>query len=591
MKITKGRIIIAVLLVVCIGIAVYVADLVRFPGTIKDPGNESQIVTTGTKSTFQRGVVYRYPGMPPMLEVAGDYHEMGLQYGVLLRKDLVNGMDPMLKILKWNAQEMGVPLFAMTALVKFKARQMAARLPQQYQDEMRGVSKGSGIPYDSIISIGLMYDIGMGMDCTGVLMRGKDGSIIQGRNNDSAGFGGEELAKMTIVVRHRADGKNAVTHMDVPYFYMGVETGYNDKGLSFGEETLHVKKPNPSGFSLPYLIRMVMEEASSLDEIYPFFDKYRTIGGYGTVWADLKAGRGAVVELTPTEWSKNEMKETLLWNFNIFYDPKLAVQQKPSRNIGNISSDREAIASLYPKKPCYTIEDAINFVRAQTGPDGTDYSWSGTKFPVCNWMASQMMIWDSRSDGFYMAVGPYYAARQNIYHYYNDFSRQPELFMPAVPIAPVVEKAAIIENRLISKADKLKAFIGLAGEYSNDANAQFIVAYKSFRLSKMETFADYANKAFTMNPANPEYQIYAGIAAYRKKDMKKAAGLLETAAARYPELDLYRLTVLKRAYKGSDPQKSAQYASQVQSLLERHGAAEYYNKTIVPLIDALDKGK
>ncbi len=591
MKKKARRIILAVIAVILVGLAVYVVDLSRISDELKDTGYDAQVVTSGVKSTFRQGVIYRYPGIVPMLEVSGNYYEMGLQYGVLLRPELKSGMGPMLRILQWNADEMGVPFFAMAALVKFKARQMARGLPQKYQDEMRGVADGSGVPYDTILMCCLMYDIGMGMDCTGVLMRGKGGSIIQGRNNDTAGFGGEELAKMTVVVRHKAPGLNAVTHMDVPFFYMGVETGYNDKGLCFGEETLWIKKPNPGGHSLPYLIRMILEEADSLDEIYPYFDKHPTIAAYGCVWSDLKKGRGAVVELTPTAWAKNELKDSLLWNFNRIYDPKLAEQHLSRRNLVTINIDREAIASTFPVKSEYTVKDAVNFVRAQIGPDGSDYSWSGTKFPVCNWMASQMMIFDSKTDGFYMAVGPYYAARQNIYHFYNDFSRRPELFMPAVPIEPLIEKAARIENRLISKAEKLKAFIDLAGKHKNDANVHFLVAQKSFKLSKLESFADYAEKAYSLKPSNPEYRIYAGMAAYRKKDLGKAVKLLEGAAGRYPELELYRLSVLERACAKEDPRKAADYASRKQSMLDKHGAESYYKAAVLPLIEALDKAE
>ncbi len=576
------------LIVICL--AVYVADLAAFPGNIKGTVYEKQVVTAGIKSTFHEGVIYRYPGIVPMLEVSGGYYEMGLQYGVLLRPEIVKWMDAADKILKWNADEMGIPYPALIAVVKFQARQMAGTLPQGYQDELRGVAEGSGVPYDSVISSCLFYDIGMGMDCTGVLMRGKDGSIIQGRNNDTAGFGGEELAKMTVVVRHKATGKNAVTNMDQP-LYMGVETGYSDKGLSFGEETLRIKKPNPNGFSLPYLIRMIMEECSTLDEIYPYFDKYHTVAAYGCVWSDLDAGRGAVVELTPTAWAKNELKDALLWNFNRIYDPKLAEQQKPSRSINNINIDREAVASVFPKKTEYMLEDVANFVRAQAGPDGSDYSWSGTKIPVCNWMASQMMIFDTKSDGFYMAVGPYYAARQDIYHFYDDFSRQPELFMPAVPIEPVVEKAARIENRLISRGEKLQAFIDLAKEYKDDANVQFLVAYKAFKISKLDIFPEYAEKAYAMKPTNSEYQMYAGMAAYQKKDMEKAVSLLEGVTARYPEQDLIRLTVLEKASMAKDPQKAAQYTVQKQAVLDKHGAESYYNSALLPLINALEKAK
>ncbi len=582
--------ILAIVAVLVIVLAVFLADLTAFPGNIKETGYQKQVVTSGVKSTFHEGVIYRYTGIVPMMEVAGDYYEMGLQYGVLLRPEILNGMDSMTKILKWNADDMGVPYPALVGLIKYQARQMAAGLPQKYQDEMKGVSDGSGVPYDTVISCCLFYDIGMGMGCTGVLMRGPDGSIIQGRNNDTAAFGGEELAKMTVVVRYKAKGANVVTHMDQP-FYMGVETGYSDKGLTFGEETLYVKKPNPNGFSLPYLIRMVMEEASTLDQIYPYFDKYHTIGAYGCVWGDIDAGRGAVVQLTPTAWVKNELKDSLLWNFNRLYDQELAKQQVASVNVSNSNVDREAVASTYPQKPVYTIEDVVKFVRAQIGPDGTDYSWCGTKRPVCNWAASQMMIFDTKSDGFYMAVGPYYAARQNIYHFYNDFSKQPELFMPALPIEPVVEKAAQIENRLISKQEKLKGFIDLAQQYNDDANVQFLVAYKAFKLSKLDIFTEYAEKAYAMNPANSEYQMYAGLAAFQKKDMDKAISLLEGVTARYPEQDLFRLTVLEKASATKDAQKAAQYKAQRQAILDKYGAESYYNSAILPLINALDKDK
>ncbi|MCX6000941.1 MAG: C45 family autoproteolytic acyltransferase/hydrolase [Chloroflexi bacterium] len=582
--------ILAIVAVLVIVLAVFLADLSAFPGNIKETGYQNQVVTSGVKSTFHDGVIYRYPGIVPMMEVAGDYYEMGLQYGVLLRPEILNGMDSMTKILKWNADEMGVPYPALVGLIKYQARQMAAGLPQKYQDEMKGVSNGSGVPYDTVISCCLFYDIGMGMGCTGVLMRGSDGSIIQGRNNDTAAFGGEELAKMTVVVRYKAKGANVVTHMDQP-FYMGVETGYSDKGLTFGEETLYVKKPDPNGFSLPYLIRIVMEEASTLDQIYPYFDKYHTIGAYGCVWGDIDAGRGAVVQLTPTAWVKNELKDSLLWNFNRLYDQELAKQQVASVNVSNSNIDREAVASTYPQKPVYTIDDVVKFVRAQIGPDGTDYSWCGTKRPVCNWAASQMMIFDTKSDGFYMAVGPYYAARQNIYHFYNDFSKQPELFMPAVPIEPVIEKAAQIENRLVNKEEKLKAFIDLAQQYKDDANVQFLVAYKAFKLSKLDIFTEYAEKAYDMDPANSEYQMYAGIAAYQKKDLEKAVGLLDGVTARYPEQDLIRLTVLEKASTAKDPQKAAQYTAQKQAVLDKYGAESYYNSAILPLINALDKDK
>ena len=582
--------IVAVAVVLVIVLSVIAADLSTFPGTVKQTIYEKQVVTEGVKSTFHDGVIYRYPGLPPMLEVSGDNYEMGLQYGVLLKPEILNALDSWKKILVWMADDMGIPFPAILSVAKLQIRQMTASLPKDYQEEMRGVSDGSGVPYETVAMCSLFYDFGEGMGCTGVLMRGKDGSLIQGRNNDTASYGGEEFAKMTVIVKHKGKGHNAFVHMDQP-LYLGVETGFNDKGLSFGEETLFVKKPEAGGHSLPFLIREILEQASSLKDIYPYFDKYHTIGSYGCVWGDLRNGRGAVVELTPTAWAKNELSGPILWDFNKLYDPGLAVQQRPSRSINNGDIDREAIASVFPKKSEYTFDDAVAFLRSYVGPDGKDYTWYGTRHPIGNWKASQMMIWDSKEDGFYMAYGPYFASRQAIYHYFNDFSKKPELVVPALPIDPIVEKAARIDNRLISKAEKLRLFIDFAQQYKDDANAQFQVAYRAFRLARTDIFVDYAQKAFSMAPSNTEYQMYAGLAAFQKKDMDKAVSLLEGVTARYPEQDLFRLTVLEKATAAKDPQKSARYAADKQAVIDKYGAQSYYNSALLPLISALEKAQ
>jgi len=160
-----------------------------------------------------------------------------------------------------------------------------------------------------------------------------------------------------------------------------------------------------------------------------------------------------------------------------------------------------------------------------------------------------------------------------------------------MPIKPVIEKAAQIENRLISGAEKLEAFIDLAGQYKDDANVQFLVAYKAFRLSKPDVFAEYARKAYAMDPSNSEYRMYAGMAAYWEKDMEKAVSLLDGVTARYPEQDLFRLTVLEKASMGIDPQKSARYSVQKQAVIDKNEAQGYNDMKIIPLINALGQAR
>jgi tetratricopeptide (TPR) repeat protein len=434
-----------------------------------------------------------------------------------------------------------------------------------------------------------MYDIYQSMmACTGVLMRGPHGSIIQGRLNDMAAFG--EISRIAAIVRHRPNGLNSFVHMDLP-LYLGVETGMNEKGLCSGGETLRIQKPDGHGFSHPFLIRMILEEAGSLEEIYPFFDRYHQVGADGVVWSDLRRARGAVVELTPTAWAKRELEGPILWDFNRFYDESLARQQYPSYNIIGANIDREVMASAFPKKSEYSLEDAVDFIRNQTGPDGTDYAWSGTKYAICNRLTTQMMIFDSASNGFYLAMGPTFASRRTIYHVFSDFTKQPELFMTSLPVHPLAEKAAEIENSALREEDKLEAMVVLAHNHSDDANAQFLVAYKAFRLSRPEVFSQYAEKALDEKPAEPEYRLFAGLAAYQKKDLDKAITLLESAAARNPEQELFRLTVLERAWAEKDARKASAYRAEKQALMDRHGVRVYFRKKLQPLLDSLENNK
>lgn len=84
--------------------------------------------------------------------------------------------------------------------------------------------------------VSLSYDIFNDLGCTTVVMREDNGKIIFGRNNDTTSFGGEELGKLTVITKHRADGYNEVIHIDYPLF-LGIQSGYNRERLVVTEQT------------------------------------------------------------------------------------------------------------------------------------------------------------------------------------------------------------------------------------------------------------------------------------------------------------------------------------------------------------------
>jgi predicted choloylglycine hydrolase len=554
-------------------------------GALQKTSYLDEILTHGVKSVFREGVMYRYPGLVSMLELQGSHYEMGLQYAVLAHDELAIYLGNIERVLHWTANREGVPVDAMRGLYQEQALKILGRLPDRFVKEMEGMSAGTGLPLETIAFLCLTYDVMMSLRCTGVLMRTENGGIIHARNNDTSGFGGEALAYPYQIVKFKANGFHAVTHMDFPFF-MGVETGYNDQGLTFSEETLGVVKPNPEGFSLVYLVRMIMEECGTLDELPEFFDRYPVVGAYGTVWSDRQTGKGMVAELTPWGWARTDQKTSLLWNFNHLYSPELQEQQVPGLNVSP-DLDREAVAETYPQKKFYTVDDALDFIGLQVGPEGLDYSHCGSRNAICNKSATQAVAFDPEGLDFYMGVGVYYAARQNVYRFYDDFSRQPVLFRAGAVMRPAVVEIARIHNLLLDNAGYRDAYQDLTNKYKDDPQVYYQVAYYSFQSKSLAQYAAYADTAFQLAPEVGDYRLFAGLAAWQSGDARRAVELLEGlkldgVVRKHESLRLY---ALQQGYKGLDDIKSQLYAHELDKFLARFGAQDYFETTWKPLLD------
>ena len=201
------------------------------------------------------------------------------------------------------------------------------------------------------------------------------------------------------------------------------------------------------------------------------------------------------------------------------------------------------------------------------------------------------MVFDPAGDGVYLGLDIYFASRAQIYHVHDDFSQPPELVMDAIPPEPIIEEAAKILNLLISEEEKLEVYVDLAQEYSDDANARFIVSYESFWQKRMDLFSDYADNAYTLNPSVIEYKLYAGLAAYQKGENERAMNLLEglDLSDYYPFQSILKLSILEKLWAPIDSQTAIQYHNQRQAILDEYDVHGYYEATILPRLDALDE--
>ncbi|MBN1881226.1 MAG: hypothetical protein JW885_03550 [Deltaproteobacteria bacterium] len=572
-----------ILVVVVIPLTIWVMVFAAFPGGIVDPEYETE--TVGVETTFHEGVVYRYPDVIPLVSVTGDHYEMGLQYGVLLKDEILTSLDEYERIFRFIARDEGIPYRLLVGVMKLRTRKIAKKLPERFIEEARGVSAGSGVPLDTVLMVSLFYDVSESLGgCTSVLMRGEDGGVIHARNNDFAFL--DALDDLSVVVTHNATGFYTVTHIDW-YLGMGVETGYNDHGLTYSEETLGSVSPNAEGFSLTYLARIAMEEKEDLDGVMEVFDTLPTIGGYGTVWADLDAGEGAVIEVSPTGWTSFPLGSDLIWNLNHYYDEAIReIHQSVYKCLKADDWDRELVASSFDaSNPPFDIADALSFVRNRTAPDGTDLTRFGSACPVCNNHGWQMMIFDPNGDGFYYSWGGSYAALNDVWRIYQDFSRPPEIAFEAIPVDEYIKEHAAVDGMLLTDEEKLDEYVKLAKKYPNEANAQFYAAYSAFLCGRPDLLIEYAPKAYDMRPDVAEYRLFDGLSALTRGDAVGATALLSDIddGLFTPYQQIIRYAALERA----EVDRADTHRGAYEAIVSEYGAEDYYEKRMCPLIDAL----
>jgi len=542
----------------------------------------------GVISRFEEGTVYRYPGVVPLLEVRGDHARMGLQYGVLLRQEITVTLGVLREIITWMARQAGAPAELFAEMLKARALQLASKLPERFHAEAAEIARGAGIPVEAVWAVSMFIDVVEGKACTGVLMPSRDGKWIHGRNNDTSSYGGSALGRIGVVVKHITDTLHEVTHLDYPLF-LGVSSGYNDQGLSHSEETLSIRQPNPDGFPLYYLIRMGMEQCSSLDQLETLIDSHLICGASGSVWNSRAEGRGALFELTPQAWRRINAGPGIFWDFNHIYSPDLKKFQHPRQNLIGSNWDRETLAGQFLRKDAYELQDVVDFLRLHISNDGTDYAWCGSRWPICNLAGQQTIIFDPDGDGLYASIHPYYSASQAIIHIHHDFSKPPEPAFPGRPLPELAKSVAAIENELLTQPEKIALYKQISQKNPQDARLHFLVGYYSYLEGDLASFPDEVEAAYRLAPEVVEYRLCAGMAAFHQGNPNQAVQLLEGIPAGHLNLEqeLRRLTLLAKIVAGTDPGRSKEYTQRRDAILAEQDAVEFFTSTWLPQIEKL----
>lgn len=229
-----------------------------------------------------------------VLHVKGSPYEMGFQQGTLLRDNIRENVRYLFeekgKELKFDVA--GLSLLDPKRVIAGIAARQKKFVPERFYEEMRGIADGAGMDVQDIIIANFIPEL---FHCSGFALSGsatKDGALYHGRILDyGCDWRLQDHAVLTI-----AEPQGMIPFVNVTYAgFVGSVTGMNAEKISIGEMG-GKGLGHWDGAPMAFLVRMVLEEAKTLDEAEAIFrDNPRTCEYYYVI-ADGKTGKGIGME-------------------------------------------------------------------------------------------------------------------------------------------------------------------------------------------------------------------------------------------------------------------------------------------------------
>jgi hypothetical protein len=229
-----------------------------------------------------------------VLHLKGTPYEMGFQQGVLLRDDIRAGVHYLFDV---KGKELKVELGGLKLLdpkrvISGIAAQQKKHVPPRFFEEMQGIADGAGMNVQDIVVANFIPEL---FHCSGFAIAGsatKDGTLYHGRILD---YGCDwKLQEHAVLIVAEPEGKFPFVNITYAGF-VGSVTGMNAQKVSIGEMG-GKGLGHWDGVPMAFLMRMVLEEAKTLDQAIAIFRDHPRTCEYYFVIADGKSGKGVGME-------------------------------------------------------------------------------------------------------------------------------------------------------------------------------------------------------------------------------------------------------------------------------------------------------
>jgi len=362
----------------CRGASLVLFTLILF--SFSSSAQSERSAKTKDVKKYGRGDLRVIEGIP-FLRLAGSYYEMGQQYGALLKDEFHKIYRELLP-------------YKSTILTKQPsewARQLEKLTPEKYVQQIKGMSDGSGVPYDDLLLAAYFGVLERG-GCSSILAKIRDKNsprLIHGRNLDY----GKGTGRYPVVIDYQPDGE--FKHLTIGTIASaGLAEGMNDKGKTVSNNLApgDLRDQGIQNVSPDIKLRELLSSASSLKDVDDLMKGYGCDVGNTISVGSGREDDGFIYDMN----YENVKKNSFQWQ-SCLYATNGYVHQ-------DLNPDRDDLR--YQIIRHYVDDGKIDSV------DGMIEVLSdpGTSFGVNNPSTIHSVVWDPKNKIVYMAFRDGFAA-------------------------------------------------------------------------------------------------------------------------------------------------------------------------------------
>lgn len=275
-------------------------------------------ITAKEHQVFEGGTKWKY-GDVSVVDLHGTWHEMGRQYGCLMKEELEDVyafVELMTEVHEGNADK-----------AEAIAETQTQQTPYRISEFINGASETSGFTPEKLQLINAVERIGGLPHCSVAMAYDSytiDGKMVIGRNYDYSDIFEQLYEDVAVTVYHPADGALATATVGYAGEIYAVN-GLNEKGLFLelnnGKPSANVK-PDSARVTGTTLLFSALFEADTLEDFELFFNTMLCSSSYIINVADQNEGHSYEWCPTGVKRGDKEKPDDLIVSTNYYLNPE-----------------------------------------------------------------------------------------------------------------------------------------------------------------------------------------------------------------------------------------------------------------------------